>query len=103
MRALLRRGGDLLGEPMPVDGGDDVQLGPAGAGNLLAEDPHGATLMPSRSAGGAILDGYHNGYRTSCRNPAMTCVNVVGGTRFELVTSSVSGKISDPLTRRTAC
>ena len=53
---------------------------------------HGDTLMPSRSAGGAIVDGYDNGYRTSYRNPTMTCGNVVGGTRFELVTSSVSGK-----------
>ena len=50
--------------------------------------------------GRAILDGYHYGYRTLCRNPAMTCGNVVGGTRFELVTSSVSGIISEPLTSR---
>jgi len=33
------QGGDPLGEPVPVDGSDDVQLGPADAGNLLAEEP----------------------------------------------------------------
>jgi hypothetical protein len=29
-----------------------------------------------------------------------TCKNIVGGTRFELVASSVSGIISEPLTSR---
>jgi hypothetical protein len=46
----------------------------------------------THSAGDVILVGYHDGYRTSCRNLAMTCGNAVGGTRFELVTSSVSGR-----------
>jgi len=41
----LRRGGCPLGEPMPVDGGDHVQLGPVGAGDLLAEDRHRGALM----------------------------------------------------------
>ena len=36
MRALLRWGGDSLGEPIPVDAGDHAQLGMAGAGDLLA-------------------------------------------------------------------
>ena len=36
MRTLLRRGGDQLGEPIPVDAGDHAQLGMAGAGDLLA-------------------------------------------------------------------
>jgi hypothetical protein len=40
------------------------------------------------------LDGYHFGYRLFYRTSELTCENIVGGTRFELVTSSVSGKRS---------
>jgi hypothetical protein len=34
--AFFGPGGDPLGEPVPADGGDGVQLGSADAGNLLA-------------------------------------------------------------------
>jgi hypothetical protein len=95
-------GGDPLGESIPVDGGRDIQLGPAGAANLPAKGRERGHAGVICSAGDAILDGYHNGYRTSCRNSAMTCGNAVGGTRFELVTSSVSGKIREPLTSNTS-
>src|SRR5258708_13651979 len=90
MRALLRRGGDPLGEPMTV-----VMMSswarPA-PGISSPRTPHGATLMPSPSAGGAVLDGYHNRYPTSSRNPAFTCVDGVGGTSLKLVSSSASGR-----------
>jgi hypothetical protein len=40
-------GGDPLGESIPVDGGRDIQLGPAGAANLPAKGRNGDTLVSS--------------------------------------------------------
>jgi hypothetical protein len=40
-------GGDPLGEPIPVDGGRDIQLGPADSANLPAKGREQDTLVSS--------------------------------------------------------
>jgi hypothetical protein len=49
-------GVDPLGEPIPVDGGRDIQLGPADAANLLAKDRERGHAGAICSAGSPDLE-----------------------------------------------